>query len=203
MRLPASLLIASLLAPGALMSGCGASEEPVAGPSEATRSARCGADCRADRPEQRATHPAANAERCRKLLADVSLTYRITATPHEPGRAIGLRMMLVNHSPARLSGSTVGVLKVSPGRKLKQISWGGSSSDELAQPPGTTVRREIWHDRKPPGWHPIGTRVTSFVFATYAYGPGGRPCYLPATVLAPPGLVEGHSSGRWTQESAS
>lgn len=61
----------------------------------------------------------------------------------------------------------------------------------------------MWHDRKPPGWHPMGDRVTDFDFYTYVYapGPGTVTCDVPATVTAPPGLVEGHPSGRWSQES--
>lgn len=201
MRLPRSLMVPPLLVSGVLVSGCGATEDS-ASPGEALTSATCGDGCLAERRAQRrAARQARDAERCRDLLSGVALTYRITATPQADGRAIGLHMALVNRSEARLSGSTFGVLKIAPGPRSNRISWGGSSAEELWQEPGTASRREIWHDRRPPGWHPVGTHVTSFHFSTYAYVPGARSCFIPATVLAPRGLVDGHPSGHWIQDS--
>jgi hypothetical protein len=102
-----------------------------------------------------------------------------------------------------LYGSTDGLLKVAPDPRSNRISWGGSSADEIEQKAGSTTRRQVWHDRQPPGWHPVGDRVTSFEAHTNLYAPGpGRlvSCSIPATVVAPPHLVEGHPSGRWRQE---
>lgn len=143
------------------------------------------------------------AERCAPVLAQVQLSYRITATPTGDGSSIGLWVTLENRSKEELNGSMGGLLKIDPDPRSNQISWGGSSADELYQKPGSTMHRQIWHDRQPPGWHPVGDRVTSFDFYTYAYSPGPRSeaCHLPATVVAPPGLVEGHPSGRWRQRS--
>jgi hypothetical protein len=203
MRLPTWLLVPPLLVPGTLISGCGPTEDS-SGPlsAGATASPSCDHDCRAEhRAKRRAAREAHNVKRCRELVSRVALTYRITAVPQGADKAIGLHMVLENRSTGRLSGSTSGLMKVSPRPRVNQISWGGSSADELYQKPGTTSQREIWHDRQPPGWHPVGTQVTSFDFYTYLYGPGGRACFIPATVLAPRGLVDGHSSGHWIQES--
>lgn len=145
------------------------------------------------------------AQRCHSLLPQLDLSYRITAVPTAGGSAIGLSMTLVNRSTSRLGGSTGGLLKVEPDPRSNRINWGGSSADELWQKAGSTTNREVWHDRQPPGWHPVGNRVTSFDFYAYVYapGPGTVTCHLPATVVAPPDLVEGHPSGRWRQESNS
>jgi hypothetical protein len=132
-------------------------------------------------------------------------TFRITAAPTPTGNEISLHMTLVNDSSAMLYGTMGGLLKASPRPRTNQINWGGSSADELGQRPGTTLRREIWHDRQPPGWHPVGDRVTSFDYYAIAYAPGKGlvACDIPATVLAPPGLVDGRPSGRWIQQPTS
>jgi len=203
MRLATALAAQSFMVLGVLATGCGSEEsEPrSAGPaptpmrttSESTEETGCDEDCRAER----------KAERCRTFLAGVRLRYDITAVPTAGGREIGLHLTLENRTDGRVGGSTSGVLRVAPGPPSNRISWGGSSSDELYQRPGTTLRFEIWHDRKPPGWHPVGRKVTSFDFSTYAYvpGPGVALCWIPATVNAPRGLVLGHPSGHWMQQS--
>ena len=218
MRLQAALFVGQLSLLGALISGCGdvgdagprPDSAPTAPPDAASTdqvpsddaSPTCDVLCRLER---RADRQALEVERCRELLARVNLTYRITATPSAGGSEIGLHMILENGSEATLPGSTSGVLQVSPGPKSNQINWGGSSADELYQKPGTTWSREVWHYRRPPGWHPVGNRMTSFSFDTYAYspGPGTVVCHFPATVVAPRGLVDGHPSGRWNQQSDS
>ena len=194
MRPPRALFVFLLALLISLISGCGDSpdDEPRSESGQASLDGEytdrvpsedavqtCDADCRAER---RAEYEAKVAERCRALLDRVSLTYRITATPSAGGNEIGLHMTLENESEVRLAGSTGGVLQVSPGPKSNQINWGGSSADELYQKPGTTTSREVWHDRQPPGWHPVGDRVTSFSFYTYTYAPGPRHCGVP-----PPG----------------
>lgn len=203
MRRAGPLFATSVIALGVLANGCGTAEEAEPRPSEpasassptsrSTEQAACDKQCRADR----------KAERCRQFLSGVRLHYEITAVPTGGGREIGLHMTLENRTDGRIAGSTSGVLRVAPGPPSNRISWGGSSADELYQKPGTTVRRPVWHDRQPPGWHPVGDRVTSFDFSTYSYapGPGTTVCFIPATVRAPRGLVVGHPSGRWTQES--
>jgi hypothetical protein len=199
---PWLLLPPLLVSPGQSSTGVARLRTLRSRRAETTTSATCDHDCRAaHRAQRRATREAQDLKRCREFLSRVALTYRITAVPQAAGQAIGLHMTLENRSKARLAGSTGGVLRVSPRPTVNQISWGGSSADELYQKPGTTSQREIWHDRRPPGWHPVGTQVTSFDFNTYVYGPGDFSCFIPATVLAPRGLVDGHSSGRWTQES--
>ncbi|KAA1429399.1 hypothetical protein [Nocardioides antri] len=194
-------LLPPLLLVCLLTSGCGSSDESARGPAEATN-AQSSADP-SGRPERRAEREEREAARCRELLPRVRLTYRITATDATDGSEIGLRMVLVNRSDVTVAGSTAGTLEVSAGSRSSRISWGGSSADELSLKPGTTLRREVWHDRKPPGWHPVGDRVTRFGFYAYTYapGPGTVTCFIPATIVAPRGLVEGHPSGRWTQES--
>ncbi len=94
-------------------------------------------------------------------------------------------------------------MRIEPDPRRNQLSWGGSSADELWQKPGSVVRREVWHDRQPPGWHPVGDRVTSFDFYTYVYapGPGTVACQVPATIVADPQLVADHPVGRWRQQS--
>lgn len=203
MRLAATLSATSVFALGVLANGCDTAEEAKQRPgdhtsapsaaSPSTEQAACDKQCRAER----------KAERCRQFLSGVRLHYDITAVPTAGGREIGLHMTLENRTDARVAGSTSGVLRVAPGPPSNRISWGGSSADELYQRPGTTVRRPVWHDRQPPGWHPVGDKVTSFDFSTYSYapGPGTTVCFIPATVRAPRGLVVGHPSGRWTQES--
>jgi len=209
MSFSVALLLQPLLVLGALTSGCGGSGESAqrsATPDDASNSSHidgaspsCSAECRAER---RAEREAREAERCGELLSRVRLTFRITATPVAAGSAIGLRRILVNRSEATLFVSTGGMLKVLPGPRSNRISWGGSSADGVFQKPGTTSRGDVWHDRQPPGWHPIGDRVTSFDFYAHtdAPGPGSVACGIPATIVAPPGLVERHPSGRWTQE---
>lgn len=203
--LPQLLLALCLLA-----AGCGTSDsesssaDPSAegGPSDSSpgdgTSPTCDAECRDERRAEREQREAA---RCGPLLDGIRLTYRITATPAAGGRAIRLHMILENRSGTRLSGSTAGILRIAPGPQ--RISWGGSSADELWLGSGATMRREVWHDRKPPGWHPIGDKVTAFGFSTYTYapGPGTVACFVPATVIAPRGLVDDHPSGGWTQDS--
>lgn len=202
MRLPTGRFLPHL-ALALLASGCGAGEsapETVRATTSSTPEASASSPgIRADRRAQR---EAQDAERCRELLSEVRLTFRITTAPADDGSEIGLRMTLVNRSDARLSGSMAGVLTVAPGPPSNRISWGGSSADELWQRPGTTSRREVWHGRQPPGWHPVGERVTSFDYSAYTYAPGRRAvvCHIPATVLAPRGLVDGHASGHWTEE---
>ena len=211
MRLRTAPAVASLVLSSALFGGCGgdgddaarADREPTVAassgsPSGDGASPKCDAVCRAERK-------ARAAERCASLLSRVHLSYRITATPTDGGSAIGLWMTLENRSPKSFGGSTTGLLKLDPNPRKNQINWGGSSADEFYPEPGTTTRREVWHDRQPPGWHPVGNRVTSFDFDTYVYapGPGIAVCHIPATVIAPPRLVEGHPSGRWRQESSS
>lgn len=203
MRLAASVSATWVLAWGVLATACGTSEEAssraadqTSAPSSASRSteqAGCDKQCRAER----------TAERCRQFLSGVRLRYEITAVPAAGGQQIGLHMSLENRGSGPVAGSTSGLLRVSPGPGANRISWGGSSADELYQKPGTTERRPVWHDRQPPGWHPVGDKVISFDFTTYAYapGPGTTACFIPATVRAPRGLVVAHPSGRWTQES--
>jgi hypothetical protein len=203
MRLAATLSATSVLALGVLANGCDTSDEAerrpgdhTSAPSPASRSSEpsgCDRQCRAAR----------KAERCRHFLSGVRLHYDITAVPTAGGREIGLRMRLENRTDARIEGSTSGVLRVAPGPPSNRISWGGSSADELYQKPGTTERRPVWDERQPPGWHPVGDTVTSLDFSTYSYapGPGTTVCLIPATVRAPRGLVVGHPTGRWTQES--
>lgn len=205
MRLRTAPALSSLLLSSALIGACGdaddtsgrAEREPTVSDSA---SPSCDAGCRSER---RAERRAREAERCDSLLSQVHLSYRITATPTDGGSAIGLWMTLENRSSKSFGGSTVGLLKVDPDPRKNQISWGGSSADELYPEPRSTTRQEVWHDRQPPGWHPVGNRVTSFDFDTYVYapGPGVVVCHIPATVSAPPHLVVGHPSGRWRQES--
>lgn len=202
-------LVAPLLPLGMFISGCGSSEDATGDVSDASTGSmasddsgspppeetahECDTDCRAER----------RAQRCRTFLSGVTLRYDITAEPADAGREIGLHMTLVNRTGTRLAGSTAGTLRVSPGPPSNRISWGGSSADEVYQKPGTASRREVWHERQPPGWHPVGDRVTSFDFSTYAYAPGHGTvaCFMPAAVRAPRGLVVGHPSGRWMQQS--
>ena len=203
MRLAARLCATSVFALGILATGCDASEGTRAEPADRTsdrspgsRSAKhedCDRQCRAERQQ----------ERCREFLSGVRLRYDISAVPTAGRREIGLHMTLENRTDGRIAGSTFGVLRVAPGPPSNRISWGGSSADELSQKPGTILRRQVWHDRQPPGWHPVGDKMTSFSFTTYAYAPGAgsTACFIPAAVRAPRGLVVGHASGRWTQES--
>ena len=210
MRLRTASALSSLVFSGVLVGGCGdagdtaarAARKPTGAATSVSPSGdgapTCDAGCRAERR-------ARAVKRCASLLSRVDLSYRISATPTAGGSTIGLRMTLTNRSKSRLTGSTGGLLKVDPDPRTNQINWGGSSADELWQKPGSTARREVWHDRKPPGWHPVGDRVTSFDFYAYVYapGPGTVVCHIPATIVAPPRLVEGHPSGRWRQESSS
>ena len=55
-----------------------------------------------------------------------------------------------------------------------------------------------------PGRRLVGRRVTTFDFSTYLYPPGRGTvaCFMPAHVVAPPGLVVGHPSGIWKQRSS-
>jgi hypothetical protein len=206
--------LSSLLFSAAVVAGCGdsgdttadADEKPTAAsssapPAEGEASPTCDDACRAER---RAEREARIAERCAPVLSQVDLTYRITATPTTGGSTIALWVTFENGSADELNGSMGGVLKVDPHPRANQISWGGSSADEISLQPGSTTEREIWHDRRPPGWHPVGERVTSFDFYTYVYSPGPRSeaCHLPATITAPPGLVADHPSGRWRQHSS-
>jgi hypothetical protein len=196
-------LFATLFALGMIANGCATTEEARPRPgdqtstpstgSSSTEQAACDKQCRAER----------EAARCREFLSGVRLHYDITAVPTPGGQEIGLHMTVENRTGARVAGSTSGTLRVAPGPPSNRISWGGSSADELYQKPGTTLRRPVWHDRQPPGWHPVGDTVTSFDFSTYSYapGPGTTVCYIPATVRAPRGLVAEHPSGRWRQES--
>jgi hypothetical protein len=214
MRLRTAPALSSLLFSAVIVAGCGdagdsadgADREPTedvspAPPPGDNASPTCDTECRAERRAERAARVA---ERCAPVLSQVQLSYRITATPTPGGFTIGLWVTFENRSKDELGGSMGGLLKVDPRPRSNQISWGGSSADELYQQPGSTMDREIWHDRRPPGWHPVGERVTSFDFYTYVYSPGPRSeaCHLPATITAPPGLVEGHPSGRWRQHSS-
>jgi hypothetical protein len=204
----------SLLFSGVLVVGCGdagdssadADQQPTAATSASPSGDGGGPTCDSGcRSERRAERRAREAERCAPLLSKVPLSYRITATPTDGSSTFGLWMTLANRSSSRLAGGTGGLLMVDPDPRKNRISWGGSSADEIYQRPGSTTRREVWHDRQPPGWHPVGDRVASFEFDTYVYAPGAGivVCHIPASVVAPPRLVEGHPSGRWRQESTS
>jgi len=203
MRLTPALAAQSLVVLGVLVGGCG-SEESVARSGDAAPSTTPTASGSTEETEcDKQCHADIRAERCRKFIADIGLRYDITAVPTSGGREIGLHMTLENRADGMVSGSTGGVLRVAPGPPSNRIAWGGSSADELYQRRGTTSRDQIWDDRHPPGWHPVGDHVTSFDFSTYLYapGPGVTLCWVPATVHAPRGLVAGHPSGRWTQQS--
>ena len=205
-----------LLLVGALAVGCGSED---ADPSSATPSAlpsesesrplasdpphTLSPEERAQRQaERRAKRAAKVAERCDPLLSQVILTFEVTTEPTDRGAEIGLRMTLDNRSESRLSGDTGGEMRVAPGPRHHGIAWGGSSADTFVQGPGTVSARDVWHERQPPGWRPIGEQVTSFSFYAYTYapGPGTVVCHIPATIIAPRGLVDGHRSGRWTQQ---
>lgn len=212
MRLRTVSGLATLVFLGGLVVGCGdasdsaADADPKAPKSASASGGEAGTECDAGcRSQRRAERRAREAERCASFLSQVRLSYRIIATPTDGGTAFGLWMTLANRSTSRLAGSTGGLLQVDPDPRKNRISWGGSSADEIYQRPRSTTRREVWHDRQPPGWHPVGERVTSFEFDTYAYapGPGLAVCHIPAVVVAPPRLVDGHPSGRWRQESSS
>lgn len=198
----AAALSGLLVAASLVGCGDGASEAPPdvapatsTSPSspDSSPTATCNARCRF---EERV------AERCPPLLADIRLTWRITTRPVADGQEIGLRMVLANRSDARLSGDTWGALQVAPGGRAHGIKWGGSSADVIYQKPGTTTNREVWHERRPPGWRPLGEQVTAFRYDAYTYAPGAGAtvCHIPARVEAPRGLVVGHPSGRWAEE---
>ena len=205
-----------LLLVGSLAVGCGSedadssSATPTALPSE-SKSQPLASDAphtlspeeRAQRQaERRAKRAAEVAERCDPLLSQVTLTFEVTTEPTDRGTEIGLRMTLDNRSESLLSGDTGGEMRVAPGPRHHGIAWGGSSADTFVQGPGTVSARDVWHERQPPGWRPIGEQVTSFSFYAYTYapGPGTVVCHIPATIIAPRGLVDGHRSGRWTQQ---
>ena len=213
MRLGTAVLLLAVLWPAA---GCGEAEDP--GPESAPLTTvpsqddgrvpsaaptELSAEERAQRrAERQAKREAEVAERCDPLLASLDHAFQITATPVEGGTAIGLRLRLANRTEHTLNGGTAGVMKLDPGRGA--LAWGGSSADEMQLKPGTTLRRQVWHERLPPGKNPLGDRVTSFTFYTYLYAPkpgGTLACYLPATIEAPRGLVDGHAAGRWTAPS--
>lgn len=172
-----------------------ASQSPSATPS--TLSAEERAEERAQRREKR---EARAARLCAPFLSDISLTYEITATPTDRGQEIGLRMTLENRSDTRLSGDSGGELRVAPGGRHYGIAWGGSSADTIYQGPRSYTERDVWHERQPPGWRPVGERVTSFRFYASTFAPKNVTCDIPARVVAPPGLVNGHPSGSWTQQ---
>lgn len=154
------------------------------------------------RAERQAKREAEVAERCDPLLARLDLSYRITATPVARGTEIGLHMSLANRTEHTLYGGTAGAMRLDPGRGA--LAWGGSSADEMQLKPGTTLERQVWHERLPPGTNQIGERVTSVTFYTYLYAPkpgGLLACYLPATIEAPRGLVDSHAAGHWSQPS--
>ena len=176
---------------------------PLPRSQDPTTAPACDETCRGVREAARAERRERERERCAALVPQVHLEWRITATPTDAGQQIGLRIVVVNRSDMRLSGDTWGVLRTSAG-PAQEIRWGGSSADVVWQRPDTTTDREVWHERRPPGWHPVARRVTSFSYDAYTYAPG-RPtlvCHLPAVVRSPPGLVDGHPSGRWTQRPA-
>ena len=171
------------------------SQSPSAAPSTLSPEER--AEKRAARRKKR---EAREARLCAPFLSDVSLTYEITATPTDRGQEIGLRMTLDNRSDTRLSGASGGELRVAPGRRQHRIAWGGSSADTIYQGPRSYTERDVWHERQPPGWRPVGERVTSFQFYAYTFAPKNLTCDIPAMIVAPPGLVDGHPAGRWTQQ---
>jgi hypothetical protein len=175
-------------------------EPPSPGAVDPSTTTACDDACQ-ERAAARVERRARDRERCEALVPQVELVWRITATPTARGQEIGLWMRLGNDSGVRLSGDTWGVLRTDGGRQ-QVIRWGGSSADVVWQRPGAVSEREVWHERRPPGWHPVAERVTSFSYDAYTYAPG-RPtlvCHLPAVVTAPRGLVAGHPSGRWTQQ---
>jgi hypothetical protein len=213
MRLGTAVLLLAVLWPAV---GCGEAEGPSPGsaplttvPSEvddrvpsAAPTGLSAEERAARRAERQAERAAEIAERCDPLVAGLDHAYRITATPVARGTEIGLQMSLANRTKHTLYGGTAGLMKLDPGRGT--LAWGGSSADEMQLKPGTTLQRQVWHEGLPPGANPIGERVTSFTFYTYLYAPkpgGTQACYLPATIEAPRGLVDGHTTGRWTAPS--
>src|SRR5688572_20446737 len=88
------------------------SETRPSPPGAADRPPPCDAKCQTKREKRRVE----NEERCASLVDSVDLTWRITATPTDRGQQIGLRMLVVNRSDARLSGDTSGAMRVEPGR---------------------------------------------------------------------------------------
>lgn len=206
MRLGARLA-APVVFVGALVAACGdggdsTTEPDPLGSGEASDSASptCDRACRA--AQRRAERKALAAARCRELRSEVDLTYRFTATPVAGGKEVRLHLTVANRSDAEVDGATSGEFEVDEGHGPDRITWGGSSSDELYLEPGSVATAEALG--RQPDQHPIGRRVTWFDFSAYLYAPGRGvvACFMPARVVAPPGLVAGHPSGRWTQRSS-
>jgi hypothetical protein len=146
--------------------------------------------------EQRAERRAEREERCRRLLAQVQVSFEISSVPTEAGPEVRLRVVVDNAGPLPLDGETYGRLQLPPGPGFRAIDWGGSSADYLSVAPRTTFRDDIHHSSVPPGTRPVSDMVLWFDAET-TLGHGRDFCEAPARVTAPPDLVDGHPGGEW------
>lgn len=144
----------------------------------------------------------AHGEFCREYEKKVRLVYTVVARHTASGKELTVRLTLHNDFERHLLGDIGGAMAVTertPGSPSR-YEWGDSPQDVVAVRALTTRRVSITNLGVKPLSVPAGARV-SVLGVWSRLGPsrtGREPCWLPARVRAPRGLVIGHPGGRWS-----
>lgn len=149
------------------------------------------------------TPPAvAHGQFCREYAKKVRLVYTVVSRHTASGNHLTVTLTVHNDFERHLLGDIGGAMAVterSPGSPPR-YEWGDSPNDVVAVRALTTRRVPITNLGAKPLSVPTGARV-SVLGVWSRLGPsrtGREPCWLPAQVRAPRGLVIGHPGGRWS-----
>ena len=186
---PAWLAVVLLLAVA-----CSTGESPSEPRSDATS--------RGASPTTGTPSAVAHGQFCREYAKNVRLVYAVVSRHTASGKDLMITLTVHNDFERHLLGDIGGAMAVterSPGSPPR-YEWGDSPSDVVAVRARTTRRLPITHLGVEPLSVPTGARV-SVLGVWSRLGPsrtGREPCWLPAEVRAPRGLVIGHPSGRYS-----
>ena len=172
---------------------CSAGESPSEPRSGATSS---GASPTGDTPPAVAHGPF-----CSEYEKKVRLVYTVVSRRTASGQDLSVTLAVHNDFDRHLLGDIGGAMAAtepSPGSPPR-YEWGDSPNDVVGVRALTTRRVPIASLGVKPLSVPAGARVS--VLGVWSHlGPsrtGREPCWLPAQVRAPRGLVVGHPDGRW------
>lgn len=145
--------------------------------------------------------PVAHGAFCRQYEKQVRLVYTVVARRTVSGTDLSVRLTVHNGSERHLLGDIGGAMAVTGQRPGSPplYEWGDSPNDLIGVSALTTRRVLISNLATKPLTVPAEAKV-SVLGVWSRLGPsrtGRAPCWLPAQVRAPRGLVVGHPSGRW------
>ena len=152
-------------------------------------------------PSADAPPAVAHGQFCKEYEKKVRLVYTVVSRRTASGRDLTITLAVHNDFERHLLGDIGGAMAVterSPGSPPR-YEWGDTPNDVVGVRALTTRRVQITNLGAKPLSVPAGARV-SVLGVWSRLGPsrtGREPCWLPAQVRAPRGLVIGHPGGRW------